>query len=69
MNQIQFGEIILNSIENDGTGNGLDLKIINKIPNNWKKKPILLMGGAGKPEHIAEGLKNDIGHNFFDRYN
>jgi imidazole glycerol-phosphate synthase subunit HisF len=60
MNQIQFGEIILNSIENDGTGNGLDLKIINKIPNNWKKKPILLMGGAGKPEHIAEGLKNDI---------
>lgn len=60
MNQIKFGEIILNSIENDGTGNGLDLKIINKIPKNWKKKPILLMGGAGKPEHIAEGLKNDI---------
>ncbi len=57
MNDIKFGEIIFNSIENDGTGNGLDLNVIKKIPKNWKKKPILLMGGAGKPEHIAEGLK------------
>jgi len=59
MNKLNFGEIIFNSIENDGTGNGLDLNIIKKIPKNWKKKPILLMGGAGKPEHIAEGLKNN----------
>tara|TARA_B100001057_G_C22831018_1_gene943405 strand:+ start:1541 stop:2332 length:792 start_codon:yes stop_codon:yes gene_type:complete len=57
MNGIKFGEIIFNSIENDGTGNGLDLNLIKKIPKNWKKKPILLMGGAGKPEHIAEALK------------
>lgn len=59
MKNIKFGEIIFNSIENDGTGKGLDLKILSKIPDNWKKKPILLMGGAGKPEHIAEGLKKD----------
>ena len=59
MKNIKFGEIIFNSIENDGTGNGLDLRILRKIPEDWKKKPILLMGGAGKPEHIAEGLKND----------
>jgi cyclase len=59
MNTIHFGEIILNSIENDGTGNGLDLKIFKKVPKSCKTKPILLMGGAGKPEHIAEGLKND----------
>lgn len=58
-NRIFFGEIIFNSIEDDGTGNGLDLEIIKEIPNSWKKKPILLMGGAGKPEHIAVGLKND----------
>ena len=57
MNNIKFGEIIFNSIENDGTGNGLDLSLIKKIPKSWKKKPILLMGGAGKPDHIAEGLK------------
>ena len=57
MKKLNFGEIIFNSIENDGTGNGLDLNIIKKIPNSWRKKPILLMGGAGKPDHIAEGLK------------
>ena len=59
MNKLNFGEIILNSIANDGTGNGLDLNIIKKTPKNWKKKPLLLMGGAGRPEHIAEGLKNN----------
>ncbi len=60
INEISFGEIIFNSIENDGTGNGLDLEIINKFPTNLKKKPILLMGGAGKPEHIAKALKKNI---------
>ncbi len=53
-----FGEIILHSMDKDGTGNGFDLNLINKIkylPN----KPVLLMGGAGKPEHIVEALKNN----------
>ena len=55
-NDIPCGEIILNSIEDDGTGNGLDLKVINKIPKSVNNKSILLMGGAGKAEHIVEGL-------------
>lgn len=55
-NNIPCGEIILNSIEDDGTGNGLDLKVINKIPKSVNNKSILLMGGAGKAEHIVEGL-------------
>jgi len=53
--KLTYGEMILNSINNDGNGEGLDLDIINKIPNNLKS-PILLMGGAGKPQHINEGL-------------
>ena len=57
--KINYGEIILNSIEDDGTGNGLNLEILKKIPKNFKNKPVLLMGGAGKPEHIYQGLKND----------
>jgi len=60
MNNLNFGEIILNSIENDGTGTGLDLRILKKIPKKWKKRPILLMGGAGKSDHIIEGLKKDL---------
>ena len=50
------GEIILNSIDDDGTGNGLDYNIIKKIPKNFNK-PILLMGGAGMAEHISMTLK------------
>lgn len=55
---IKYGEIILNSIEDDGTGNGLDLKVLNRFSFKKKNKPILLMGGAGKPIHIVDGLEN-----------
>jgi cyclase len=50
------GEIIINSIENDGVGTGLDIKILN----NLKKiqNPILLMGGAGRSEHFEKVFKN-----------
>ena len=54
---LNFGELILNSISNDGTGSGLDLKCVDCIPSSFNK-PILLMGGAGKPEHITKVLKN-----------
>ena len=54
---LKFGELILNSISNDGTGSGLDLDCIKNIPSNFNKS-ILLMGGAGKPEHFVDVLKN-----------
>lgn len=50
------GDIIFNSIDNDGSGSGLDLKLINIL--NKINNPILLMGGAGKPEHFDLALKN-----------
>jgi len=56
LSKISFGEIILNSIDRDGNGSGLDLEICKQFSNNFKS-PILLMGGAGKPEHIFEALK------------
>ncbi len=57
LNNLNCGEIILNSIDNDGNGAGLDDLIINEIPAIIEK-PLLMMGGAGKPEHIYSGLKN-----------
>ena len=54
--KINFGEIILNSIDLDGTGFGFNTDIIKKIRKSFKK-PILLMGGAGKPEHFFIALK------------
>lgn len=56
---IGFGELILNSMDLDGTAFGLDTKIYKLIPENFKN-PLLLMGGAGKPEHFTEALNIDL---------
>ena len=55
LNGANCGEIILNSIDNDGNGSGLDFPIMNNIDEKFDK-PLLLMGGAGKPEHFYQGL-------------
>ena len=53
---LDFGELVLNSMDRDGTGFGFDLKIIGQIPKNFKK-PILMMGGAGTFKHFSSILK------------
>jgi len=57
LNNFPIGEIILNSIDQDGTGNGLDFEIIKSIPKNIKKS-IILSGGCGNVIHLSEGLSN-----------
>ncbi len=49
--EIKFGELILNSIDKDGTASGFSLDCLKLIPEEFKN-PILMMGGAGKPEHF-----------------
>jgi cyclase len=56
LNKLSFGELILNSIDRDGTGFGFDATILKLIPKSFKH-PILLMGGAGKPEHFKYVLE------------
>ena len=57
LSEYNFGEFILHSIDHDGTGNGYDLNMLKNI--SFKiNKPVLLMGGAGKPDHIISALKN-----------
>ena len=58
LKNFKFGELILNSIDKDGTAAGLDEKAFKEIPNDLKN-PVLLMGGAGKPDHFVNILKND----------
>ena len=52
------GEVLLNSIDQDGTGQGFDRKVLNLIPDNFKF-PIILAGGAGKASHLIDGLKEN----------
>ena len=57
LNNINFGELILTSIDKDGTGFGFDKKIMKYIDKN-SKFPILLLGDAGKPEHFENLIKD-----------
>lgn len=49
------GEIYLNSIDRDGTGQGYDLKLLDQLPLVMPK-PVIMAGGAGNATHLAEGL-------------
>jgi cyclase len=49
------GEIYLNSIDRDGTGQGYDLGLLDQLPADMPK-PVILAGGVGNATHLAEGL-------------
>jgi cyclase len=55
INKSKVGDVIFNSIDRDGNAAGLDIEAINIFAKNLKK-PLLIMGGAGKPEHIINCL-------------
>jgi cyclase len=50
------GEIVINSIDNDGVMNGYDLSLVEKIREKTNI-PLTVMGGAGSLEDIHELLK------------
>ena len=49
------GEIVLNSIDADGTRTGFDIGITRRISES-DNVPVVASGGAGKLEHMAEVL-------------
>lgn len=53
--ELGSGEIVLNSMDADGTKNGFDLQITRKISENVSV-PVVASGGAGNLEHMAEVL-------------
>ena len=53
---LSIGELVLNSMNRDGTGQGFDLDILMSIPNNLSV-PLILSGGAGNASHFLECLK------------
>jgi imidazole glycerol-phosphate synthase subunit HisF len=46
------GEILINSIDNDGVGNGYDTKLVSSVVKSVSI-PVIALGGAGKPEHFS----------------
>ena len=52
---LQVGEIYLNSINQDGTGFGYDYKTI-KLISSILKVPLTIAGGAGNEKHLLDGI-------------
>ncbi|MDR2965420.1 MAG: imidazole glycerol phosphate synthase subunit HisF [Treponema sp.] len=55
--QLGAGEIMLNSIDADGTGEGYDLELIRSV-TSAVSVPVIASGGAGTLEQIADVLLN-----------
>ncbi len=55
VSQAAIGELYLNSMDRDGTGQGYDLRLLDLLPGNMLK-PVILAGGVGNASHLAAGL-------------
>lgn len=51
------GEIVVNSVDADGTRAGFDLEITRKIADAVSV-PVIASGGAGNPAHLVEAWRN-----------
>jgi imidazole glycerol-phosphate synthase subunit HisF len=50
------GEILLTSMDRDGTGEGYDLALV-RLAADAVSIPVIASGGAGKLEHLAEAIE------------
>jgi cyclase len=55
------GEIVVNSIDRDGTGEGYELEITRAVADAVNV-PVVASGGAGTVDHIADGLVEGGAH-------
>ncbi|WP_317311386.1 imidazole glycerol phosphate synthase subunit HisF [Clostridium thermobutyricum] len=57
--ELGCGEILLTSMDADGTKKGFDLEMIREVRKNTNV-PIIASGGCGGLEHFEEVLKDDL---------
>ena len=55
LQDLGVGEIILQSVDMDGTRSGYDLELIREVSRNLSV-PVVALGGAGGAQHLAQGL-------------
>ncbi|HEY2147293.1 MAG TPA: HisA/HisF-related TIM barrel protein, partial [Pirellulales bacterium] len=53
--QLGAGEIVLTSMDADGTKKGFDIEITAAVSNSVSI-PVVASGGAGRPEHFADAI-------------
>jgi imidazole glycerol-phosphate synthase subunit HisF len=55
--EFPVGELYLNSMERDGTGQGYLFDLLDLLPDKIDM-PVIIAGGAGKYDHFVHGLNN-----------
>jgi len=58
LQKLGVGEILLNSIQQDGTGFGYDITTIQEY-SKFISVPLMIMGGAGNEKHLLDGLNQN----------
>lgn len=56
LEDLEVGEIYLNSIDQDGTGFGYDLDTVREVSKKLHT-PLIIGGGAGNEKHLIQGLE------------
>ena len=56
MEGLGAGEILLTSMDKDGTKSGFDLELTKKISNSVNI-PVIASGGVGNIQHLIDGIK------------
>jgi len=54
--ELGAGEILLTSIDNDGTGKGYDLELVRQVAESVSI-PVISFGGVGEWQHLVDGIK------------
>ena len=57
MEELGAGEILLTSMNTDGTKDGFDLELTSRVANAVNI-PVIASGGAGEPEHFLEAFQS-----------
>jgi len=51
------GEVLVQSVDRDGTGNGLDVSLAEQAESGVT--PLILMGGIGQAKHFCQGMRSN----------
>ncbi len=58
-NQVPVGELLVNSIDHDGTGDGFDIEM-TALAVKLSEVPVIASGGAGTANHFADVLEAGV---------
>ena len=56
LEKLGVGELLLTSVEREGTWSGMDINLIRQISDNISI-PLIAHGGAGNLSHIKDAIK------------